>query len=92
MWAIDNALTFHAEYKLRTVIWDFVDEPVPSDLLADLQELQGALAEGSSLDQALSHLLNEEELAAFHRRLSWLIESGRFPKPGPGHAVPWPLV
>jgi uncharacterized repeat protein (TIGR03843 family) len=92
MWAIDNALTFHAEYKLRTVIWDFVDEPVPSNLIADLQELQGALAQGSSLGQALSHLLSEEELAAFHRRLRWLIESGRFPKPGPGHAVPWPLV
>jgi uncharacterized repeat protein (TIGR03843 family) len=92
MWAIDNALTFHAEYKLRTVIWDFVDQPLPDDVLADLQGLQDALAEGSPLNQTLEQLLNEDEMLAFRGRLHRLIQAGHYPEPGPGYAVPWPLV
>jgi uncharacterized repeat protein (TIGR03843 family) len=30
LYAIDNGLCFHAEPKLRTVVWDFAGEPVPS--------------------------------------------------------------
>ncbi len=36
LWAIDNGLCLHAEFKLRTVIWDFADEPLPADLADDL--------------------------------------------------------
>jgi uncharacterized repeat protein (TIGR03843 family) len=32
IWAIDNGLSFHAEFKLRTVIWDFAGEPIPNDI------------------------------------------------------------
>ena len=30
IWAIDNALCFHAEFKLRTVIWEFGGEDDPA--------------------------------------------------------------
>ena len=30
VWAIDNGLTFHEEWKLRTVIWDYSDERYPT--------------------------------------------------------------
>ncbi len=92
LWAIDNALTFHAEYKLRTVIWDFVDQPLPADVMADLQSLIAMLDESMPLSQALEQLLSADEIAAFRRRIRHLILSGHFPEPGPGHAVPWPLV
>ncbi len=92
LWAIDNALTFHDEPKLRTVIWDFAGQPLPAGIQADLQALRQMLAGDSQLAQALSHLLAEREVAAFHRRLRRLIKAGRFPEPGPGRAVPWPLV
>ena len=36
LWLIDHGVCFHVEDKLRTVIWDFVDEPIPADLAADL--------------------------------------------------------
>ena len=36
LWGIDHGLCFHRQPKLRTVIWDFAEEPVPDDLLADL--------------------------------------------------------
>ena len=39
IWGIDNGLSFHAEFKLRTVIWDFAGEPVAPELLADLERL-----------------------------------------------------
>jgi hypothetical protein len=92
LWAIDNALTFHTEPKLRTVIWDYATQPLPARALADLQSLQDALVGGSSLDRALGQLLSKPEIAALHRRLRQLIRAGRFPEPGSGHAVPWPLV
>ncbi len=28
LWAIDHALCFHAEPKLRTVVWDFAGQPL----------------------------------------------------------------
>ena len=36
LWAIDHGLCFHRQPKLRTVIWDFAEEPVADDLLEDL--------------------------------------------------------
>ena len=92
LWAIDNALTFHAEPKLRTVIWRFAGQPLPDRVLADLQALHSVLAGESQLVQALRHLLDEDEVAAFHRRLEQLIADGCFPEPGEGHVLPWPLV
>jgi hypothetical protein len=92
LWAIDNALTFHAEPKLRTVIWDFAGHLLPAGVLADLEGLGQALAENSPLDQALGHLLSADEVAALRHRLQGLIQARRFPEPGPGHSVPWPLV
>ncbi len=92
LWAIDNALTFHAEPKLRTVIWNFAGQRLPADLLANLEALQEILVRDSHLREALSHLLAEDEVAALRRRLRRLIQARHFPDPGPGRAVPWPLV
>jgi uncharacterized repeat protein (TIGR03843 family) len=92
LWAIDNALTFHEEPKLRTVIWDFSGEPLPSHLMDDLRALEEVLSADSQLGQALGQLLSDREVSAFRRRLRRLIRAGRFPEPGPGRVVPWPLV
>ena len=92
LWAIDNALTFHDEPKLRTVIWDFAGEPLPPGVLADLRCLRESLSEEVPLNQALGALLSGAELSALRRRLDRLVQAGCFPKPGPGRVVPWPLV
>ncbi|MCX7620461.1 MAG: phosphatidylinositol kinase, partial [Acidimicrobiales bacterium] len=39
LWAVDNGLTFHAEFKLRTVIWDFGGEAIDEKLLDDIASL-----------------------------------------------------
>jgi hypothetical protein len=92
LWAIDNALTFHAEPKLRTVIWLFAGEPLPDGTMADLRALHTVLTGDSQLDRALYQLLDDDEVTAFHRRLAQLIEDGRFPEPGEGRVLPWPLI
>jgi uncharacterized repeat protein (TIGR03843 family) len=92
MWAIDNALTFHTEPKLRTVIWDFAEQALPDSVRSDLADLLSALGDGLPLRQQLSPLLDDDEIVAFQARLSRLIEAGRYPEPGPGRPVPWPLV
>ncbi len=92
LWAIDNALTFHAEYKLRTVIWDFAEQPLPEEVVTSLQDLQEALGESLTLPRALCRLLSDDEVCALRRRVQALIQAGRLPKPGPGRVVPWPLV
>jgi len=39
IWLIDHGLCFHAQPKLRTVIWDFSGQPIESPLLDSLQTL-----------------------------------------------------
>jgi len=92
LWAIDNALSFHADPKLRTVIWDFSGLPFPRGVLDDLAMLKDDLQDEASLTRALSPLLSEKEVAALQLRLQRLILAGRYPEPGLGRAVPWPLV
>jgi hypothetical protein len=93
IWAIDNALTFHAEPKLRTVIWDFAGQATPDAYLADLARLQGELAGDSVVRRTLDKLLAEEEVAALQERLTWLLGARTFPQPDPDRRqVPWPLI
>jgi uncharacterized repeat protein (TIGR03843 family) len=87
IYAIDNGLTFHADPKLRTVIWDFGGEPIPDALLDDVRRLvQGELPED------LAALLSREEREALVRRGRDLLTEGVFPADGSGMRYPWPLV
>jgi hypothetical protein len=93
IWAIDNALTFHTQLKLRTVIWDFAGQPIPKEYLAALRQLQEHLARESDLRQMLTGLLAEDEVTALQARLAALLESAVFPHPDPTRRqVPWPIV
>lgn len=87
LWAIDNGLSFHEEFKLRTVIWDFAGEEIPEAILKPL----AALVSGGVPDR-LSRWLSEAEAAATVNRSLALLESGRFPYDLTGHRYPWPLV
>lgn len=94
IWAIDNALTFHEEPKLRTVIWDFAGDSIPEADLADLLALRRHLAdENGALRQTLSQLLSATEITALDERLKRLLSDRVFPMPDPARRqVPWPLV
>ncbi len=91
LFCIDHGVCFHAEPKLRTVIWDFAGEPIPDDLVKDLEALAQKLR-SEPLRDRLATLLADDELTAIERRVARLIASGRFPEPGPGRPYPWPPV
>jgi uncharacterized repeat protein (TIGR03843 family) len=87
LWAIDHGLTFHAEPKLRTVIWDFAGEPLDGPVGDDLARLLE-----TPLPDALVDLLDEGEADALVRRARALVRAGKLPTPGGGRPYPWPLV
>ncbi len=92
--AIDQGLCFSAEPKLRTVIWDFVSEPIPVQLDLDLRRVYGELGNSnSSLVSQLTGLLSSLELQALRKRVADLLASGCFPEPPTDRRpYPWPLV
>ena len=87
IWAIDNGLSFHCQFKLRTVIWDFAGEELPDKARVDLGRL---LDRG--LPEPLAATLTHQESDATLARTEALVASGRFPSDGNGHRWPWPLV
>lgn len=92
MWAIDHGIAFHEEYKLRTVLWDFVGQPFPQDIATALQQFCNQLSCKNGLEQQLSELLLQSEMRALKKRLQRMIKSGVYPAPGDGPNIPWPPV
>ncbi|MFD5736100.1 SCO1664 family protein [Streptomyces sioyaensis] len=91
--AIDHGVTFHAEDKLRTLLWGWAGEPLTEEALAALRELDAALAAGRPLAARLAELITEHEAAALRARVAGLLRSGRHPEPsGDWPAIPWPPV
>ncbi len=92
LWAIDHGICFHAEPKLRTVLWDFAGEPICAEIMADLHALREEVRSGGRFIRALEGLLAPEEVRAFRRRLDRLIDTGCYPDPGAARSIPWPPV
>ncbi len=87
LWAVDNALCFHRDFKVRTVIWDFGGDPIPD---GDRQDLGGLVEEG--LPDGLAALLDPDEAAALVDRARALVGLGHLPVDDGARRVPWPLV
>lgn len=86
LWGIDHGVCFSAEFKLRTVIWEFSDQPLPQHLL----DVARRVAEAPPSDVAA--LLTEEEVEAMVERAQWLVDHPVFPADPSGRRYPWPLV
>ena len=91
VWGIDQGLTFNVAYRLRTVIWDFATEPVPEELLADVERLLASLERPDEVEAALCQVLNGAEVEALKGRLRHILASKVFAVPGPHRSVPWPM-
>jgi uncharacterized repeat protein (TIGR03843 family) len=87
VYAIDNGLSFHQEFKLRTVIWEFGGERIPAPLLDDVCRF---LDDG--LPDSLVDLLDPFERDALLTRARAVVAEGRFPVDHSGRRYPWPLV
>jgi uncharacterized repeat protein (TIGR03843 family) len=86
LWAIDHGLCFHADFKLRTVIWDFGGEPVPDELLGGIATI------AAGLPAPLAANLDRDEQDALLDRAEALLRSPVFPVDRSGRRYPWPLV
>jgi uncharacterized repeat protein (TIGR03843 family) len=86
VWAIDNGLCFSVDFKLRTVIWEFAGEAIPSALLDALHRFI------ADTPACLSRWLDDEEVAAAVERAEILAAGRVFPSDPSGQRYPWPLV
>lgn len=87
VWGIDHGLTLSAEFRLRTVIWEFGGERIGAKLLADVARL---VAQG--LPEAMGALLDPFERDAVLARARGVLAEPCFPVDRSGRRYPWPLV
>jgi len=84
LFAIDHGICFHADDKLRTVLWDFSGQPIPDDLKSRLSLNPNLLAD-------LEPYLNPREISALCARADSILKKGLFPRqPRDRRAMPWP--
>lgn len=86
VWAIDNGLCFAADFKLRTVIWDFGGQPLPEQLRRAVEPLT------QQVPLEVATLLADDEVEAIAERAGWLLERSVFPIDRSGRLYPWPLI
>ena len=91
IWSIDHGLTFHAEFKVRTVMLEFWGAPLQEELLPHLSTLAERLASSDGLRDELRELLSDEEVDALLHRTEVVLENPIFPRLDPRRNVPWPL-
>ena len=87
---VDHGVSFNVAPKLRTVAWEFAGEPVPADLLGDLDRLGERLA--GELGARFERLLSAAELEVFRDRVAGVLGAGRLPHPSGPYPYPWPLL
>jgi uncharacterized repeat protein (TIGR03843 family) len=86
VWGIDHGLCFAADFKLRTVIWEFGGEALPEPLLDAVRRV------ADTVPLEVASLLDSDEVEALTHRAAWLLEHRQFPVDDSGRRYPWPLV
>ncbi|MEU3729088.1 SCO1664 family protein [Streptomyces sp. NPDC033538] len=93
LYGIDHGVTFHAENKLRTLLWGWAGDPLTGEALAVLDALRQALTDDGPLAVRLGPLITPAELDATRGRVEALLAAGKHPEPsGEWPAIPWPPV
>jgi uncharacterized repeat protein (TIGR03843 family) len=86
IWGIDHGLCFAADFKLRTVVWEFGGEPVDESIVSAVERIARAVP----LD--IATLLSDDEVAAIAERAQWIVDHPVLPVDSSGRRYPWPLV
>lgn len=88
LFACDHGVTFHAEDKLRTVLWQWAGDALTAE---EFHALDQTLAFIDSQSSLLSAHLTEEEIEATRTRINSLRSGGIMPLPSEDWpAIPWP--
>ena len=86
IWGIDHGLCFAADFKLRTVVWEFGGEHIDSALIKAVRPLTTAVP------LEIATLLDDDEVAALQERAEWVTTNPVFPVDQSGRRYPWPIV
>ncbi len=86
IWGIDHGLCFSADFKLRTVVWEFGGETVDPALTDAIQPL------ADRVPLEIATLLSDDEVDAIQERAQWVIANPTFPVDQSGRRYPWPIV
>ena len=91
IYGVDHGVSFHAEPKLRTLLWQWSGRRLRANASDTLRQLQAGLAGG--LGERLAGLLTPREVRSTARRIEQLLATGRHAEPsGEWPAVPWPPI
>lgn len=91
VYGVDHGICLHTEHKLRTVLWGWLGEALPEDVLAMMTTLCSALDSSGGLGAALGEHLTRREIGALRVRIEELRRAGEFPTPEADYrAIPWP--
>ena len=90
VWGIDHGLTFHTDPKLRTVLWELYNDPIPDPLLEDLRGLLNR-ANRAQLVASLGDLLSRSEVEGFFERVQSVVDAGQYPEVRAYRRRPWPF-
>jgi uncharacterized repeat protein (TIGR03843 family) len=89
LFGCDHGVTFHHEYKLRTVLWQWAGSDLTEDEIGSLRALQEILETDES--GTLQSLISQTELLSLKSRIDALIKDRSFPLPSTDWpAIPWP--
>lgn len=86
IWGIDHGLTFNIVPKLRTVLWQFVGDPIAIDLLGDLARVR---ADEAMFRDRFADVLDVAEIDATIDRIDALLAAGCHPRLDPNHNIPY---
>jgi uncharacterized repeat protein (TIGR03843 family) len=85
VFGVDHGISFHTDYKLRTLLWGWAGSQLRERELAAIARVR------SDAPDQLDTLLSEVEIAALVRRADLLLNRKRLPKPrGEWPSIPWP--
>ena len=89
LYGCDHGVTFHQEYKLRTVLWQWAGGDLSLEEKQILHELL-LLIEKNQIEK-FQTLITDIEIEALKTRITNLLSEGKFPMPSQDWpAIPWP--
>lgn len=86
VWGIDHGLTFNRYPKLRTVLWQYVGDPIAPELLADLSRLR---LHAADVRRDLAPYLAREELDALFDRVDHYVKTRTYPQLNSRRNIPY---
>lgn len=91
VYAIDNGLSFHADPKLRTVLWGWAGDAL-TQAERDLLTATASVSNPNSGLHLCDQTLSADEWRALQARIAELLDNPVMPHPDPyRNVLPWPV-